>query len=103
MVQKRRAPLPFQSQAALDAWGQRIGVSRRVRRWTIRDLAAKAAVSPSTVIAAEKGEPGVRLENWLRILWTLDLVTPLHEAAQSGTQSSEFRMLSERLPLRVRR
>lgn len=103
MEPKRHTPLPFESQIALDAWGQRIGISRRVRRWTIRDLAAKSAVSPSTVIAAEKGDPGVRLENWLRILWTLDLVRPLQEAAQAGMQSPEFRMLSDRLPMRVRR
>ena len=103
MEHNKRTPLPFQSQAALDAWAQRISVSRRIRRWTVRDLAAKAAVSPSTVIAAEKGDAGVRLENWLRILWALDLVASLQDAALAGTQSPEFRMMSERLPLRVRR
>jgi transcriptional regulator with XRE-family HTH domain len=95
--------VPFQAESALKSWGQRIGIARKVRRWTIRDLAAKAGVSPSTVIAAERGDPGVRLDKWVRVLWSLELLDALNEAARAGTDTTEFRLMAERLPQRVRR
>lgn len=101
--EKAAASLPFGPQAALRAWGIRISIARRSRRWTLRDLAAKAGIAPGTTVQIEKGGGNVQLANWLRVLWALDLIEPLTEAAKLTGDSVEFNLLAERLPKRVRR
>jgi len=102
-MKSHQSPLPFQIVDAMRAWGMRMSIARRSRRWTIRDLASKAQVSPGTVIAAERGEASIRLESWLRLVWTLELARALEDAARAGTDAMEFELMAAELPKRVRR
>jgi transcriptional regulator with XRE-family HTH domain len=69
---------------------------------TQADLAAKAGVGLSTIVAIEKGAPTVQLGFWLNALWALDLLQPFAQLTQLGLGAPGIALLEAQLPQRVR-
>lgn len=46
---------------AVELLGERIRAARRERRWSQRELAERAGITPGTLIKIERGDPSVRL------------------------------------------
>jgi len=59
-VKKTRTYTPYTLEAAR-ILGTEVGRGRRERRWTIRDLAARAGINPTTMAKVERGDPTVGL------------------------------------------
>jgi DNA-binding XRE family transcriptional regulator len=95
--------LPFEAEDVLLALAARVRVVRRARSLTQADLAVKAGISMTTMVAIEKGAPTVQMGYWLSTLWALDLLEGL--AAQLGTlgrEDGDVALLEAQLPKRVR-
>lgn len=54
-------PLSPQTIAAARLLGARVQLARRVRRWTLQELAERAGVTAVTMRKVERGDPSVRL------------------------------------------
>lgn len=68
------APFPILPSRALQDLGERVALSRRARGLTQRDLAHLAGVGTSSIVALEKGHPGVALGTLARALDVLGLL-----------------------------
>lgn len=66
--------LPLDGEETLATLGRRIRLFRRALGLTQSDLAAKAGIGLSTVVAIEKGSPTVQIGFWICALWALDLL-----------------------------
>jgi transcriptional regulator with XRE-family HTH domain len=73
------ATFPVLPGLKLQALGQRVVHARKVRGLTQRDLAAMVGVSLSSVLALEKGEPGVAIGTLARVLEAMDLLAELDQ------------------------
>ncbi len=95
--------LPFEAEDVLLALAARVRVVRRARSLTQADLAVKAGISMTTMVAIEKGAPTVQMGYWLSTLWALDLLTGLANRMETlGREDSDMALLESRLPQRVR-
>lgn len=94
--------LPHEVQSVLAGLGQKIALARKARRWTQSDLAAKAGIGLTTMVAIEKGEAKVQFAHWLNVLWALDLLDVLEMAARPEDDSLAMALLEKRLPRRIR-
>lgn len=95
--------LPFEAEDVLLALSARVRVARRARLLTQADLASKAGVGLSTVVAIEKGTPTVQMGYWLMVLWALDLLPGLAaQLGQLGREDGDVALLEAQLPKRVR-
>lgn len=59
-MQRARTYSPYTSEAA-QLLGEQIRLHRRERRWSQRELAERAGITPGTLIRIERGDLGVRL------------------------------------------
>ncbi len=59
-MERVRAYSPYAIEAA-QLLGEQIRLARRERRWSQRELAERAGITPGTLIRIERGDPGVRL------------------------------------------
>lgn len=57
--------------------GLRIHQQRRVKRWTLRDLAQASGVSVRTLSRIESGDGSVAIASYLAAIATLDLPLPV--------------------------
>lgn len=58
----RRTVSPMSAAAdALGVLGSQIRLARHARKWTAKDLAVRAGVSPRTILAIESGAPGTAI------------------------------------------
>ena len=95
--------LPFEAEDVLLALSARVRVARRARLLTQADLAAKAGLGLSTVVAIEKGAPTVQMGHWLTVLWALDLLGGFAtQVSQIGREHGDVALLEAQLPKRVR-
>lgn len=94
--------LPFEVEDILASLGQRVSAARRARGLTQPDLAAKAGIGMSTMVAIEKGAPTVQFGFWLSVLWALDLLEGFAQLAQLGRDPASAALMEEHLPKRVR-
>lgn len=95
--------LPFEAEDVLLALSERVRVARRARQLTQADLAAKAGIGLSTVVAIEKGAPTVQMGYWLGVLWALDLLQGFStQVGQLGREEGDVALLEAQLPKRVR-
>ena len=94
--------LPFEAEGILFNLAQRVVLTRRTLGLTQADLAAKAGVGLSTIVAIEKGAPTVQLGFWLSALWALDLLKPFADLTQLGLGTVGSALLEAQLPQRVR-
>ncbi len=73
------APFPILPSRSLQDLGERVALARRARGLTQRDLAHLAGVGASSIVALEKGHPGVALGTLARALDALGLLVEIGE------------------------
>jgi transcriptional regulator with XRE-family HTH domain len=73
------SPFPLLPGQALSALGQRVALARRARQLSQRDLAFLAGVGASSIVALEKGHPGVALGTLARVLDALGLLAEIDQ------------------------
>ncbi|MFM2056002.1 MAG: hypothetical protein RLY71_387 [Pseudomonadota bacterium] len=95
--------LPFEVEDVLLGLGRRVAVARKARGLTQPDLAAKAGIGMSTMVAIEKGAPTVQFGFWLNVLWALDLLEGFADISGLGRDAQSVALMEEHLPQRVRR
>ncbi|HEX3608083.1 MAG TPA: helix-turn-helix transcriptional regulator [Solirubrobacterales bacterium] len=59
-MKRARAYSPYATEA-MQLLGEQIRRGRRGRRWSQRELAERAGITPGTLIKIERGDPSVRL------------------------------------------
>jgi DNA-binding XRE family transcriptional regulator len=72
-------PFPLLPGQALAGLGQRVALARRARQLNQRDLAVLAGVGASSIVALEKGHPGVAMGTLVRVLDALGLMTEMDQ------------------------
>ena len=70
-------PFPILPSRKLIALGERIALARRARELNQRDLAFLAGVGASSIVALEKGHPGVAIGTLVRVLDALGLLSEM--------------------------
>ncbi len=93
---------PFVVEDALIDLGQRISLVRRARRITQPDLAAKAGIGLSTLLAIEKGAPTVQIGSVLMVLWALGLEDTFDTLARLGSDKELTELMADSVPRAVR-
>lgn len=79
MSARSSAPFPILPSRALQDLGERVALARRARGLTQHDLAHLAGVGASSIVALEKGHPGVALGTLARTLDALGLLAEIDE------------------------
>jgi len=72
-------PFPVLPGQALLSLGQRVALARRARELNQRDLAFLAGVGASSIVALEKGHPGVAMGTLVRVLDALGLLAEMDQ------------------------
>ena len=104
MALKKRlnqSSLPFAVAAACRRLGERLGIARKRRRLTQKDLARRAGLSSFTVIRIEKGIPGTEFGSIVRVLWALGLERTVELVAELDVDDVGLALERARLPRRV--
>mgnify|MGYP000951999435 CR=1 FL=1 len=68
------SPFPVLPGQSLFALGERVALARRARQLNQRELAFLAGVGASSIVALEKGHPGVAIGTLVRVLDALELL-----------------------------
>ena len=68
------APFPVLPGQSLLTLGERVALARRARQLNQRELAFLAGVGASSIVALEKGHPGVAIGTLVRVLDALELL-----------------------------
>lgn len=104
---KKSASRSFLHPAAADAlarFGARISLARRARRLTQADMAAKAGISVSTLLAIEAGAPTVQMGFYLAALVAVDALQGMDQVAVLAHDPAAVDQLGgQLLPRRVRK
>lgn len=93
---------PFIVEDSLAALGERISLARRARRLTRPDLAARAGIGLSTLVAIETGAPTVQIGSVLMVLWGLGLEGTFDTLSNLGSDKELSALMADAVPLRVR-
>ena len=99
---KSKSALPLRVRRALEKLGADISVARRRRGVGHALMAERAFISPSTLVRAEKGDPGVSLGIYASILFVLDMTDRLAALADPGQDPVGLALEEQRLPKRIR-
>lgn len=77
---------------ALQTLGERVAIARRARGLNQRDLAHLAGVGASSIVALEKGHPGVAIGTLARALDAMDMLSELDHvvAAQRDVALTQY-------------
>lgn len=75
----KATPFPVLPGQALLRLGQRVALARRARQLNQRDLAFLAGVGASSIVALEKGHPGVAMGTLVRVLDSLGLLAEMDQ------------------------
>lgn len=94
-------PLPVQR--ALRKLGRDIRDARRRRRIPVQVMAERASTSRTSLNRAEKGDPGVSMGIYARILFVLGMTERLADLADVRADEVGLGLEEERLPERIRR
>ncbi len=98
----RHYSLPIPVGRGLSKLGHDIRAARRRRRIKAAILAERAGISNPTLRKIEKGEPGVSLGMYARVLFALGMIERLAAIADVKTDDLGLMLEEERLPERVR-
>lgn len=90
------------SQSLIDL-GKHLAWARKKRRISIRDMATRMMVSPTTLIKLEKGEAGVSIGALVTVLWVMGLHRRISDLVAPETDSVGLAEESRALPKRVRK
>jgi DNA-binding XRE family transcriptional regulator len=74
-------PLPIEVDQALIELGARVALRRRMMSMTQAELARQSGVSVSSIVALERGAPGVAISTLARVLWAQDILRDLGQVA----------------------
>lgn len=96
------ASTPMPVRRALTKLGEDIRDARRRRRVPVALLAERASVSRTTIANIEKGDAGVSLGNYAKVLFALGLLDNLAQIADAGQDAVGLALASEDLPRRIR-
>lgn len=94
------APLPVKR--ALRKLGQDIRDARRRRRIPVEIMAERASISRTTLNKVEKGDPGVSLGIYARVLFVLGMAERLGQLADVRSDDLGLALEEEQLPKRIR-
>jgi len=86
----------------MDSLSRNIAIARKIRRLTIKNVAAAASVSTETIRRLEKGEPGVALGTLAMVLLVLGEIERLENLLEPATDDIGMIININRLPKRVR-
>lgn len=95
--------LPIPVARALRKLGRDIGNARRRRRIPAAVLAERASISRTTLVKVEKGDPGVSMGIYAKVLFVLGIVDRLAELADIRHDERGLELEEEQLPKRIRR
>jgi len=101
-MSKRDSIAPLPVKRALRKLGSDIRDARRRRRIPMAIMAERASVSRPTLSRVEKGDPGVSIGIYARVLFVLGLAERLGEVADVRSDEVGLALEEERLPLRIR-
>jgi transcriptional regulator with XRE-family HTH domain len=100
---KTEADYPIPVRRALRKLGANIRDARRRRRISTEIMAERASISRTTLAKIEKGDSGVALGNYAKVLFALGLASRLADLADVREDSLGLELDEEQLPLRIRR
>ncbi len=95
--------LPIPVARALRKLGHDIRNARRRRRIPVALMAERASISRTTLNKVEKGDPGVSLGIYAKVLFVLGLVDRIGDQADPGKDIVGLELAEEDLPQRIRR
>ena len=87
---------------ALRVFGAGVRRLRLSKRLSVAASAARAGVSPSTLIRVEKGDPSVAMGSYSAVFDVFGLLARMRELVQSEAQRATLLLAEERMPSRVR-
>ncbi len=93
---------PVPVRRALAKLGEDIRDARRRRRVPVALLADRASISRATLAKIEKGDAGVSLRHYAKVLFALGLLDNLAQVADAGRDELGLSLASEDLPRRIR-
>jgi transcriptional regulator with XRE-family HTH domain len=82
VVMKKKIQASPAAKRQLKALGENIKISRLRRDFSLLSVAQRAGISVNTVVAIEKGEPGVSIGAVANVLHCLNLVEDISKVAQ---------------------
>lgn len=94
--------MPFPVKRALKRLGEDLRDARKRRRIPTRLAAERAAISRATLSKIEKGDEGVSLGAYAKILFVLGLIQRLVELADPKFDELGLGLEAENLPKRIR-
>jgi len=94
---------PIPVKRALRKLGQDIRDARRRRRIPVEIMAERASTSRTTLSKVEKGDPGVSMGIYARVLFVLGMAERLAELADVRFDTLGLELEEEALPQRIRR
>ncbi|MGH2925971.1 MAG: helix-turn-helix transcriptional regulator [Solirubrobacterales bacterium] len=101
MTKRKRAYPRIVTQAA-SLLGSEIRQARIDRRWTVRELAERAGISPHTLLRVEKGDPGVSLGVAFDVANLVGVPLFYEEPQRLSAELERSRERARLLPRRVR-
>jgi hypothetical protein len=93
--------LPIPVKSALRKLGADIRDARLRRRIPVAVMAQRAFISRTTLVKAEKGDPGVAMGTYAAILFALGMIDKLRELAGAKSDEIGLALEEERLPKRI--
>lgn len=93
---------PAAVEEAVVRLGANIETARLRRRWTQQQLAEKAGITRSTLLAIERGKPGTGIGAYVSVLWALGLHDAIAEIASLDRDEEGRTLEAARLPKRAR-
>jgi len=93
--------LPIPVKSALRKLGADIHDARLRRRIPVAVMAQRANISRTTLVKAEKGDPGVAMGTYATILFALGMIDKLRELASAKSDEIGLALEEERLPKRI--
>lgn len=96
----KHTPIPVKR--ALKKLGQDLCNARKRRRIPMRLAAERASISRATLSKIERGDDGVSLGAYARILFVLGMINRLAELVDSASDELGLELEAENLPKRIR-
>ena len=102
-AKKENSHLSLPVEQVLKELGRSLDLARKKRRISVRELATRMMVSPTTVIKLTKGDPGVHVGALATALWIMGMHKRLGELVTPEKDSIGMSEDLKSLPKRVRR
>jgi DNA-binding XRE family transcriptional regulator len=94
--------LPIPVRRGLHKLGRDIRDARRRRRIRSAIVAQRASISRTTLVKIEKGDPGVAMGIYAKVLFVMGMSDGLANIADPKNDPVGLRLEEEHLPLRIR-